>query len=311
MVATSANGGGRRRATLWRCRRSKARLRTLVNDHEQARDDYGSESAGSNPAGRALKVPGHRSCDVPGLCSCLGSFPARYGLPLSADASGLRDDPEGSHQERSPGMTGSPRRSSSFGPDPGGDVAALAYTFGGVEPVGRSGRGRWSRPGRWTASPAGSARPTTCRQVCDPLHQPADRPVLRRGRGAGRHPRRPLRRRSSRRATGRRQHDVPLFGALTATHTTAMLHEPLPERAWMYEIDRRGRLVRFRALDSASTVDLPLDPMHGTVGVAPAWARSARRSPRALGRQHGHAGDAGRRRLLPRRQRGGRAVQPR
>lgn len=63
---------------------------------------------------------------------------------------------------------------------------------------------------------------------------------------------------------------VPLFGALTATHATAMLHDPLPERTWVYEIDAAAGLVRYDALDSAYQVDLPLDPMHGTVGVAPA-----------------------------------------
>lgn len=63
---------------------------------------------------------------------------------------------------------------------------------------------------------------------------------------------------------------VPLFGSLTATHFTAMLHEPLPERTWIYEIDRDAGVVRYDALDSPYQVDLPLDPMHGTVGVAPA-----------------------------------------
>ena len=63
---------------------------------------------------------------------------------------------------------------------------------------------------------------------------------------------------------------VPLFGSLTATALTAMLHDPLPERTWVYEIDRDAGLVRYDALDSAYQVDLPLDPMHGTVGVAPA-----------------------------------------
>jgi acetamidase/formamidase len=62
---------------------------------------------------------------------------------------------------------------------------------------------------------------------------------------------------------------VPFFGSLTATGLTAMLHEPLAERTWFYELDLQERLVRYRALDSAFEVDLPLDPMHGTVGVAP------------------------------------------
>src|SRR3954467_13286682 len=48
-----------------------------------------------------------------------------------------------------------------------------------------------------------------------------------------------------------------------------MLHPALAERTWYYELDLDERLVRYAALDSAFTLDLPLDPMHGTVGVAP------------------------------------------
>ena len=62
----------------------------------------------------------------------------------------------------------------------------------------------------------------------------------------------------------------PHFGALTGTHTTASLQPPLEERVWMYEIDPEAGIVRYRARNSDYTVDLPLDPMHGTVGVAPA-----------------------------------------
>jgi acetamidase/formamidase len=61
----------------------------------------------------------------------------------------------------------------------------------------------------------------------------------------------------------------PHFGALTATGTTAMLHEPLEERVWVYEVDQAAGVVRYRATNSDYEVDLPLDPMHGTVGVAP------------------------------------------
>jgi acetamidase/formamidase len=43
----------------------------------------------------------------------------------------------------------------------------------------------------------------------------------------------------------------------------------MDERTWYYELDLDQRLVRYAALDSPFTVDLPLDPMHGTVGVAP------------------------------------------
>jgi acetamidase/formamidase len=63
---------------------------------------------------------------------------------------------------------------------------------------------------------------------------------------------------------------VPLFGSLTGTHATALLQEPLPEVVWIYQVDRRRRTVTFRARHGDHTVELPLDPMHGTVGVAPA-----------------------------------------
>jgi acetamidase/formamidase len=49
-----------------------------------------------------------------------------------------------------------------------------------------------------------------------------------------------------------------------------MLHAPLPARTWVYAIDTAAGVVRYDALDSPYQVDLPLDPMHGTVGVAPA-----------------------------------------
>ncbi len=62
----------------------------------------------------------------------------------------------------------------------------------------------------------------------------------------------------------------PHFGALTTTHTTAMLHPPLEERVWRYDIDTDAGTVTFRARRSEHTVTLPLEPMLGTVGVAPA-----------------------------------------
>ncbi|MBG6212544.1 acetamidase/formamidase [Cryobacterium sp. CAN_C2] len=62
----------------------------------------------------------------------------------------------------------------------------------------------------------------------------------------------------------------PFFGALSATHETAMLHEPLEERVWFYDIDLKAWTATFRAQNSDFTLALPLDPMHGTVGVAPA-----------------------------------------
>jgi len=62
----------------------------------------------------------------------------------------------------------------------------------------------------------------------------------------------------------------PHFGALTSTAHTATLQPPLEERVWLYDIDLDAGLVRYRARNADFTVDLPLDPTHGTVGVAPA-----------------------------------------
>jgi acetamidase/formamidase len=63
---------------------------------------------------------------------------------------------------------------------------------------------------------------------------------------------------------------IPLFGSLTPTARTAMLSEPLPERIWMYEIDVSREAVIFNARSGEHSVELPLEPMLGTVGVAPA-----------------------------------------
>jgi amidase len=62
----------------------------------------------------------------------------------------------------------------------------------------------------------------------------------------------------------------PHFGALTSTSHTATLQPPLEERVWLYAVDAARGLVRYQARNSEFTMDLPLDPMHGTVGVAPA-----------------------------------------
>ncbi|HEY3264041.1 MAG TPA: acetamidase/formamidase family protein [Actinomycetota bacterium] len=69
----------------------------------------------------------------------------------------------------------------------------------------------------------------------------------------------------------------PLFGALTSTLATVTLQDPLPEIVWRYEVDRSRRTVGFEARRGDHSVELPLEPMHGTVGVAPAnlEARSA------------------------------------
>jgi amidase len=62
----------------------------------------------------------------------------------------------------------------------------------------------------------------------------------------------------------------PHFGALTTTHMTAMLHAPLEERVWMYDVDVAKGVCWYKARNSDLQIQLPLDPMHGTVGLAPA-----------------------------------------
>jgi acetamidase/formamidase len=64
--------------------------------------------------------------------------------------------------------------------------------------------------------------------------------------------------------------NVALFGALTGTKYTATLQPPLRERTWLYEVDREAREVVYRALESEHEMRLPLEPFHGTIGVAPA-----------------------------------------
>jgi amidase len=61
----------------------------------------------------------------------------------------------------------------------------------------------------------------------------------------------------------------PHFGALTSTSHTATLQPPLPERVWKYDVDVAAGVVRYHARNADLTVELPLSPMHGTVGVAP------------------------------------------
>jgi acetamidase/formamidase len=61
----------------------------------------------------------------------------------------------------------------------------------------------------------------------------------------------------------------PFFGALTSTPETATLQPALPEMVWFYELDPTAGTVRYAAQQSRLTLDLPMDPMHGTVGVAP------------------------------------------
>jgi acetamidase/formamidase len=62
---------------------------------------------------------------------------------------------------------------------------------------------------------------------------------------------------------------IPFFGGLTGTDRTAMLQDPLPDTTWIYELDRARNTVTFVARHSDLAVALPVEPMLGTVGVAP------------------------------------------
>jgi amidase len=63
---------------------------------------------------------------------------------------------------------------------------------------------------------------------------------------------------------------APGFGALNTTNYTPMLNRNLPEKIWFYDIDRRANTATYHALDSNFSVDIPLQPFLGCIGVAPA-----------------------------------------
>src|ERR1700727_2978185 len=97
---------------------------------------------------------------------------------------------------------------------------------------------------------------------------------------------------------------IPLFGGLTSTDRTATLQDPLPERTWIYEVNRDRWTVEFQAAPRrlpAAPADGP-DAGHGGGG-------PGRRGGALLAgaghvrREHGHPGNARRRHLLPGRQR--------
>jgi acetamidase/formamidase len=62
---------------------------------------------------------------------------------------------------------------------------------------------------------------------------------------------------------------IPFFGGLTSTDRTATLQDPLPDTTWIYELDRAKNTVTFAARHTDLVVELPVEPMLGTVGVAP------------------------------------------
>jgi acetamidase/formamidase len=62
---------------------------------------------------------------------------------------------------------------------------------------------------------------------------------------------------------------IPFFGGLTSTDRTAMLQDALPDTTWIYEVDLAKNTVGFEARFGNFSVELPIENMLGTVGVAP------------------------------------------
>ena len=63
---------------------------------------------------------------------------------------------------------------------------------------------------------------------------------------------------------------IPFFGGMTSTDRVVTLQDPLPDTTWIYELDRDRNTVAFAARHSDLRIELPVEPMLGTVGVAPA-----------------------------------------
>jgi acetamidase/formamidase len=62
---------------------------------------------------------------------------------------------------------------------------------------------------------------------------------------------------------------IPFFGGLTSTDRTALLQEPLPDTTWIYHLDSARNTVGFESRFGDFRLELPVEPMLGTVGVAP------------------------------------------
>ena len=63
---------------------------------------------------------------------------------------------------------------------------------------------------------------------------------------------------------------IPFFGGMTSTDRTVSLQPALPDTTWIYQLDRARGSLTFAARHSKHRIELPVEPMLGTVGVAPA-----------------------------------------
>ena len=157
-----------------------------------------------------------------------------------------------------------------FYPDDDAPLSSLVYTFGGVDAVAEIKAGQMLSTTTRDCFAGLVRTPTDLpSQLCDPRFlNPQTGPFFIEGAEPGDtlaihfvsiEPR----------ETWGVSSTVPFFGALTSTRDTAMLQRPLDERTWIYDLDTEARLVYFQALDNRMRLPLPMDPMHGTVGVAP------------------------------------------
>src|SRR6187397_2380811 len=62
---------------------------------------------------------------------------------------------------------------------------------------------------------------------------------------------------------------IPFFGGMTSTDRTVSLQDALPDTTWIYQLDRARNTMAFAARHSDHVIELPIEPMLGTVGVAP------------------------------------------
>jgi acetamidase/formamidase len=62
---------------------------------------------------------------------------------------------------------------------------------------------------------------------------------------------------------------APGFGAINSTHYTPMLNPDLPRHSWAYPINQQAGSATYQAHDSNFSVQIPLHPFLGCVGVAP------------------------------------------
>ena len=149
--------------------------------------------------------------------------------------------------------------------------AEYAWTFGGAPPVRRVRPGTLLR--LWTEDAFGGHLRTTADKASENLRMPFVNPQTGPFHVDGAEPGDALALHLVDLVPARTwgaSSTIPFFGGLTGTDRTATLHDHLEERTWIYHVNSERRTVEFAAHASDHHLDLPMDPMLGTVGVAPA-----------------------------------------